>query len=344
MLNKYFVRANTASGCVNLAEYNFYGLEVYRLCGKSSKIKSDIIERVAKHFDMLGETAECVISPFDIKKYEAVIVRGVGFAVCCEELFSDGIAVDTESCICPETDKEYAEELLNKAHDAYDGLYRTYAEAKKIHDEWEQIYISNMNYNMLGSYTSGVINRLVPKKQIGNAVRYERFFGASTPDGSVNYINSITENLQRRYFIKGRPGTGKSTFLKKLADELQKSGYDVEIYRCSFDKDSLDMVLAPQLSFCVFDSTAPHELFPERQDDCVLDFYTESGLSGIDEKYSEQLELVSKRYGYKMSEGRALLRLGNLYTAEREFHLTRNANSDEAAKIADKLIRKSNCN
>lgn len=344
MLKKYFIRANTASGCVNLAENNFCGISKrYRLCGKSSRVKSEIMQIIAGHFDRLGEMVECVVSPFDIKKYDAVIVRNKNFSVADESICGKGIEIDTDLCISGQIDEKYIEEISEKSHQAYECLYEAYADAKKIHDEWEQIYISNMNYNMLNSYTSGVINRLIPNIQHRNAVRFERFFGASTPDGSVNYIDNITENLERRYFIKGRPGTGKSTFLKKLADELQKSGYDTEVYRCSFDKDSLDMVLAPQLSFCVFDSTAPHELFPERPGDAVLDFYAESDLNGTDEKYSEQLALVSKRYRFKVSEGVTQLRLGNLYDAEREFWLTYKEDMDEAAKIADKIIRKSTC-
>ncbi len=230
--------------------------------------------------------------------------------------------------------------LSEKEQTAYKGLCGAYAQAKKIHDEWEQIYISNMNYDMLGSYTSGVMSRLVGEKQDSSAVRYDRFFGASTPDGSVNYIDNITAGLERRYFIKGRPGTGKSTFLKRLQRELENAGYDTEVYWCSFDKDSLDMVLAPQLSFCVFDSTAPHELFPSRSGDSVLDFYKEAGLTGIDEKYAKQLELVSKKYSFRISEGVTNLRLGICFDREREFYYERASDMEQASRIADKIIRK----
>ena len=61
-------------------------------------------------------------------------------------------------------------------------------------------------------------------------------------------------------------------------------------------RESLDMVTVPELSFAVFDSTAPHELFPEGERDTVLDFYLEAHLSGIDERYESVLEPIKKRY------------------------------------------------
>ena len=66
------------------------------------------------------------------------------------------------------------------------------------------------------------------------------------------------------YGIIGANGAGKSTFLKKLAVAGLSAGFDVEIYHCSLDPKSLDMIIVRELSLCVFDSTAPHEFFPER--------------------------------------------------------------------------------
>ena len=73
-------------------------------------------------------------------------------------------------------------------------------------------------------------------------------------------IDELTENLRKRYFIKGRPGTGKSTFLKKLSKSLKDGGFDVEEYYCSFDKESLDMVVSRELSFTVFELSDKGEL------------------------------------------------------------------------------------
>lgn len=347
MQKKYFARANTASGTVNLMESNLRGIaNIYSLGGNSKVAKSKLIERIGRHFAEVFDV-EYVISPFDTSLIDAVIVREIKFSIVDKDCLLESRKskkIDTDNFLNIAklgTKKEYLADLLLNSKSTYDGLFRAYSEAKKIHDEWEKIYIEKMDFERLESYSKETINQLIgDEKGSGRGDIYERFFGASVPDGSVNYIENLTEGLEKRYFIKGRPGTGKSTFLKKLAKAAVENDFDVEIYYCSFDKDSLDMVVVPELSLCVFDSTAPHEMFPEESRDFVLDFYKESGLLGVDEKCEKELELVSSKYKYRISEGLAFLRLGNLYQKEREFYLEQIINEDMLAKTADKIVRK----
>ena len=182
---------------------------------------------------------------------------------------------------------------------------------------------------------------LIPKKSDELSQRtFKRFFGASTPDGSVNYIDNLTEDIKTRYFIKGRPGTGKSTFMKKLQKKAEENGYNCQVYYCSFDKNSLDMVLIPELSMCVFDSTAPHELFPSRDSDKILDFYKEAGLSGVDERLKNDFDDIKRRYSFRITEGVAKLRLANAYLKEIESYYKNASNIELADKMADKIVRR----
>src|SRR5690606_34119962 len=97
------------------------------------------------------------------------------------------------------------------------------------------------------------------------------FFGAATPKGAVDYIQELTASLKRRIFIKGRPGSGKSTMLKKLAAAAESRGIAVQVFHCGLDPHSLDMLIFPELSTAIFDSTAPHEYDPNRGGDEILD-------------------------------------------------------------------------
>lgn len=347
MQKKYFVGANTASGYVNLMTNNLKDISnIYLVSGYSKAVKSKLMEVIAKYFAEACEV-ECIVSPFNIKHLDGVIIREKRFAIADIDAAPDVIGTKTidadaflnfEKLYC---EKKHLDKLSLNASVAYNGLYEAYGVAKNIHDEWESIYNKNMDFDRLESYTGGVISELIDEKcGTSGAYCFERFFGASTVDGSVNYIENLTENLKKRYFIKGRPGTGKSTFLKKLTKAANSRGFKTEVYYCSFDKNSLDMVIVPELSFCVFDSTAPHEMFPSKKSDIVLDFYEESGLSGVDEKFEKELEMVAWKYKYKISEGLAHLRLGNLCMAEREYYLEQIADFEKVSKTADKIIRK----
>ena len=66
-------------------------------------------------------------------------------------------------------------------------------------------------------------------------------------------------STERRYIIKGGPGCGKSTLMRRLADEAERRGLETELYYCSSDTNSLDGIVIKELGVAVFDGTAPHE-------------------------------------------------------------------------------------
>lgn len=93
----------------------------------------------------------------------------------------------------------------------------------------------------------------------GKKIKAEFFAAANSGKGFVSFYDKIfgTENIKRRYLIKGGPGTGKSTFMKKVAEAAEDCGMSVDRYRCSSDPSSLDGVIINK-SVAVIDSTAPH--------------------------------------------------------------------------------------
>ena len=321
MSKSYFSRANSSSGLVNRFESNLQNLnKIYTLTGGSSHVKSVFIGRVCAHFKEHGEKIEYIISPFSMKYYDGVILRNKGVAII-DEMCLEGIQTDTKripinvgSCINPDVTSKI--NLLSaKVASEFKNVYRHYETAKKIHDEWEKIYITNMNFSRLNNFCDFNINKMLncePKDKEG--ILYERFFGCAYADGHVNYIDKLTRHITKRYFIKGRPGTGKSTFMRRFAAKAMSMGYDTEVYYCSFDPYSYDMVIIPELSLCVFDSTSPHEKFPTRNTDQILDFYKHSGLDGVDEKCEAQLSDVKKRYAATMSYAVNAMKLAGEFT------------------------------
>ena len=63
------------------------------------------------------------------------------------------------------------------------------------------------------------------------------------------------------------------------------------------------MVVFRELGICLFDSTSPHEYFPERPEDEIIDIYAACVKQGTDEEYAEKLEACKK--GYKNAIGQA---------------------------------------
>lgn len=90
------------------------------------------------------------------------------------------------------------------------------------------------------------------------------FPGGNTPQGFFSYYDYIISPSATRIFIlKGGPGTGKSTFMKKIGVSLLNQGYDVEFHHCSSDNNSLDGIMIPALQLAFIDGTSPHVVDPK---------------------------------------------------------------------------------
>lgn len=93
----------------------------------------------------------------------------------------------------------------------------------------------------------------------------EYFPGAITPLGFFSYYDYILKSHEanRIIILKGGPGTGKSTFVKKVLKHLLDLGYETEILHCSSDPNSLDGVCAREIGFLIIDGTSPHIVDPK---------------------------------------------------------------------------------
>lgn len=320
-IKNYFACANSSRGFWNYFESNLQGLkQLYILKGGPGTGKSTLMKNIGADFYDLGYDIEFIYCSSDASSLDGVIIPALKVGIvdgtaphvieptapgAIEQYVNLGIAWNKEKL------QPYKDEILclkNKINTCYHQLYSEYAKALKIHDAWEKIYIDNMDFNKAPQFRQQICDTLLnyPSTHQTPSVKH-RFFGASTPDGSIDHIQDLTQNF-KRYLIKGRPGTGKSTLLKELAKKSEALGYDTEVYHCSFDPESLDMVLIPQLNVCFFDSTAPHEYFPTLETDEVIDTYEALITPGTDELYAKQLDDLSGLYKATVKQGTEALK------------------------------------
>ena len=68
-----------------------------------------------------------------------------------------------------------------------------------------------------------------------------------------------SQNIKKLFILKGGPGTGKSTLMRKIAGEFESEANVTRIF-CSSDTSSLDGVLMENDGICVgiVDGTSPH--------------------------------------------------------------------------------------
>ncbi len=97
----------------------------------------------------------------------------------------------------------------------------------------------------------------------GGKIRH-MFPGGNTPQGFFSYYDYVISNdATRIYLLKGGPGVGKSTFMKKIGQIIGEHGYAVEHHHCSSDPHSLDGLVIPELRVALIDGTSPHIVDPK---------------------------------------------------------------------------------
>lgn len=310
----YYLTGHTSKGLVNLlAETQLHGIkQVFRLDHPSRTVRTAVLSSLLDRYP--EESAEIILSPDGDTFLEGIVLRGQGFAALSPELASHAgegtklVSQDLSSLLSLTSPQDPEPEdwtsLVTQAHKAF-------SKGLRVHDELEAIYIQEMDFGLADSFARKLSAELLQDSSFEGrqAVISRRFFGTNTPEGTVNSVPELLRRVSRADFIKGRAGSGKSTLMRRIANVAAEKGLDLEIYHCSFDPGSIDMVLIPELDYCIFDATPPHEFFPEQgtPGHRTIDTYQLFISTGTDERYEREIADATKRYKTYMKEGLAYL-------------------------------------
>lgn len=89
------------------------------------------------------------------------------------------------------------------------------------------------------------------------------FLASNSGKGFYSLYDKFPGEGNFLHIIKGGPGTGKSSFMRRIAKAAQERGMDTELIYCSGDPDSLDGLYIPAIKQAWVDGTAPHVQEPE---------------------------------------------------------------------------------
>ncbi len=176
-------------------------------------------------------------------------------------------------------------------------------------------------------------------------VNAKYFLAANSAEGFVSYFDCCYDASEgwRSYIIKGGPGTGKSSFMRKVIKRATEAKIPVEEIYCASDPDSLDGIILPNRKIVFLDGTSPHVVEPKCPGVCetLLDFgrfWDENKLAYNRERICDlalKNKLLHKRAGKYISAAGCLL----------EEDLDQNMTSDQKTKetalsIAEKHLPK----
>lgn len=271
---------------------------------------SPLLNKAAMHYIKRGYDVDKLMSPTQIDETDAIYVKGLNLlflqashpvsleptdlggrhrVVSFYNMYHESQLRDENKVIVEALDE--AESFLKKALLSLD-------EAKKIHDEWEEVNIKRMDWRMHEALIVSLKEQLFSTMQLNKDSEVShRLVGSLTSSGADDYIASITRRMKRRMLIKGLSGTGKSTIMKSLGQEAERRGFDVLYGWCGLDPTGVDLVLFPELSICLFDATAPHEYDIERDGDEIIDLLP---MCADDAEAEKLIAIIKKRYKEKI--------------------------------------------
>lgn len=310
--SRYYVAGHTAKGFVNYVRSNLDGIEHVIILKHPAKIiKTKIVQAWIKKYR--ASKMEILSSSFNQAYLDGVIIREKKMAILTDDVdtadIPHAITIDvTEHIDDPTSSKDmvYLEAIISSS---YQAAYRCFAKGLTFHEQLEAVYINEMDFDKADTLAEVFMEELFSEKEEGSqgGKVTERLFGTNTSDGIVNHLAALIAPFENRFFIKGRAGTGKSFFMKKVLSACLEKGYDVERYHCSFDPTSIDMIIIRALDCCLFDSTAPHELFPQRKNDGIIDLYEKTVNPFTDERHAVVIHDLMTQYKKEMKQGLLLL-------------------------------------
>lgn len=311
MTNKsFFLSSNSGKGVYNYFNQEAQSLDyIYVLKGVAGNGKSEILRNIANYLEEQHRPIELIYSSFDIETLDGLIIldKNIGifdgsypYAMEPQLPLISGEIIDLTSAIDISklnSRKEDIKTLFNEKEQLIENYATHIIKSRQLHDDVESYFSTAIDVEKAQTLNNQILESIFHKSyQEKESIVKHRFFDTITENGNFDFVKNLTNNIKRRFFIKGRPGSGKSTLLKQIVSQAIENGFDIELYHCDFDPDSLDMIIIPELSVAAFDSTAPHNYDPERSGDEIIDTYQSIIDNQADEKYAIEISEGTKKW------------------------------------------------
>nr|WP_289037809.1 hypothetical protein [uncultured Allobacillus sp.] len=319
--HKYIMGGTTAKGYVNFYENLIEQLDhVLYIEGGHTSLISPLLKDVADQMkNQLN--IDYIYNHIQRNELEGIVftdlnagifdrskmnIRRMKWPLIKESLLFCGEGYDKEGLI---EKKHTLVDLEKKIEEVHTLAVQSFQEALAIHHEVEGVYGPYMNFEEADRETERLKEEIFEKNMLNKPSSVQhRYLGAATPEGPVDFIQNLTNEANRRIFMKGTSGSGKSTILRKIAREAQDRGFDVEVYHCGFDPSSLDMVNLPELGLSIFDATAPHEQEPSLLNDEILNLTEKFTTHTVSRKDQQKVSILKIDYRLKVDEATAYLK------------------------------------
>ena len=250
--------------------------------------KSTFMKNVADRITQLGQSADFFHCSSDPGSLDGVVFPEIGVALI------DGTAPHTVDPRFPGAVDEilylgdyWNESAIRASRDAiiactkdisrlFQRAYRFLRTAGDVLDDWSESNAEALMAGPANKVARSVVDQIIGTAPVADRPGVERhlFASAITPDGFVNYLETVVAGCNRRYVVRGGPGSGKSTLISRVAARAVECGMDAELFHCSLNPASLEHLVIPSIGAAMITSVEPHEWKPSPHDiadDVIID-------------------------------------------------------------------------
>lgn len=272
-IRHFFPGGNTPQGFVSYYDYVISpnAKRIFILKGGPGTGKSTFMKRIGAEMSQAGFDVEHHHCSSDNNSLDGLVIPALQIA------FIDGTAphvVDPKNPGCVDEIihlgdfwneagiTSHKADIINcnaRIKSCFQRAYRLLRAARAVYDDWESINISALDLNKANAVAAEITAKILHGVHSSGAGNTRKLFASAiTPDGPVNYLESLASATPNRYVITGLPGTGKASLVQKIAASVNAKGIDAEIFYCPFDPLKPEHLVIPAIGTAVVTSAEPH--------------------------------------------------------------------------------------
>ncbi|MFP4015975.1 MAG: PRK06851 family protein [Halanaerobiales bacterium] len=324
-IKNYFPGGNTPEGFYSFYKYlPYYADSVYIIKGGPGTGKSTFMKKIAFELNEAGYDIEFHWCSSDNNSLDGVVIPDLKAAIldgtaphmidpvypgAVDEIINLGRYWERDSLEANRSDIIYLTELISQR---FRQAYRYLNAAKSIYLHWKNYYQKSQDINLYNKIVDKLIRKNIIKGEIESGPERHLFASAITPGGPVNYLENLSEDIENRIVIKGKPGTGKSALIKSFCAEAAKYGYFILYLHCPLQPEELDAAIIPELNTALLVGTPPHCLEATKTTDHTINLVETINLDYIKEYNAEILDAeklyedMMKRVYYFLKSAKSL--------------------------------------
>lgn len=214
--------------------------------------------------------------------------------------------------------------------------YRYLRAAREMQDDMEVIIGEGVEREKLNKLMVTLRYELVDGVDTRNKTAGVRhlFDSAITPDGLVDYIETIIQNNYICYYLKNGIGTVSTEILSYLAKEYNMKGYAVELYHQPLNPDRLQTLVLEDLKIAVtVNPKMENRAYKVIDLDTVID----------KDKYADKTDLLAKDkevYAKMLEEGVRRIKLAKLLHDDMEKNYVGNMDFAAVTALRNKTVER----